>query len=61
VRSPERLTGSVERRVRTSVAAQTMLATLGASIVEVDRGRVVLEMPGDPASASSSAAPTPAP
>ncbi len=42
------LTGSVERRVRASFGAQAMLATLGASIVELDRGRVVLEMPSDP-------------
>ena len=40
--SPEPLSGSAERRVRASFAAQTMLATLGASIVELGRGRVVL-------------------
>ena len=45
---PEPLSGSVERRVRASFAAQSMLATLGASIVELARGRVVLEMPSDP-------------
>jgi uncharacterized protein (TIGR00369 family) len=48
VSSPEPLSGSVERRVRASFAAQSMLATLGASIVELARGRVVLEMPSDP-------------
>ena len=46
--SPEPLSGSAERRVRASFAAQTMLATLDASIVELGRGRVVLEMPSDP-------------
>ena len=46
--SPGKLTDSVERRVRASFGAQAMLATLGASIVELDRGRVVLEMPSDP-------------
>jgi uncharacterized protein (TIGR00369 family) len=45
---PESLPESAERRVRASFAAQTMLATLGASIVELGRGRVVLEMPSDP-------------
>ena len=45
---PEPLPESAERRVRASFAAQTMLATLGASIVELGRGRVVLEMPSDP-------------
>jgi uncharacterized protein (TIGR00369 family) len=48
VSSPAPLTESVERRVRASFGAQAMLATLGASIVELDRGRVVLEMPSDP-------------
>jgi uncharacterized protein (TIGR00369 family) len=48
VSSAEPLTGPVETRVRASFAAQTMLATLGASIVELGRGRVVLEMPSDP-------------
>ena len=46
--APDPLTESAERRVRTSFGAQTMLATLGASIVALDRGRVVLEMPSDP-------------
>ena len=46
--SPDPLTGPAESRVRASFAAQTMLATLGASIVELGRGRVVLEMPSDP-------------
>ncbi len=46
--SPGQLTDAVERRVRASFGAQAMLATLGASIVELDRGRVVLEMPSDP-------------
>ena len=46
--SPEPLTESAESRLRASFGAQTMLATLGASIVEIARGRVVLEMPGDP-------------
>ncbi len=45
---PEPLGESAERRVRASFAAQSMLATLGASIVELSRGRVVLEMPSDP-------------
>lgn len=40
--------GSLESRVRASFAAQAVLATLGASMVEVARGRVVLEMPSDP-------------
>jgi uncharacterized protein (TIGR00369 family) len=44
----ESLSESAERRVRASFGAQTMLATLGASIVELGRGRVVLEMPSDP-------------
>jgi uncharacterized protein (TIGR00369 family) len=48
VSSPEPLAGRVESRVRASFASQTMLATLGASIVELGRGRVVLEMPSDP-------------
>jgi uncharacterized protein (TIGR00369 family) len=39
---------ATEQRVRTSFGAQTMLATLGATMVEVARGRVVLEMPSDP-------------
>ena len=42
------LTESAERRVRASFAAQSMLTTLGATIVELARGRVVLEMPRDP-------------
>ena len=46
--SPDRLTEQADSRVRASFAAQSMLATLGASIVELDRGRVVLEMPHDP-------------
>lgn len=46
--SPDCLSGAVESRVRASFAAQTMLATLGASMAEVSRGRVVLEMPSDP-------------
>lgn len=46
--SPEPLSKSAERRVRSSFGAQTMLATLGASMVELGRGRVVLEMPSDP-------------
>ncbi len=37
-----------EARVRASFAAQSMLTTLGASMAEVERGRVVLEMPSDP-------------
>ena len=45
---PDTLTASAESRVRTSFAAQAMLATMGASIVEVGAGRVVLEMPSDP-------------
>jgi uncharacterized protein (TIGR00369 family) len=48
VSCPGSLTDSVERRVRASFGAQAMLTTLGASIVELDRGRVVLEMPSDP-------------
>jgi uncharacterized protein (TIGR00369 family) len=48
VSSPELLAPAAERRVRASFAAQSMMATLGASIVELDRGRVVLEMPADP-------------
>jgi uncharacterized protein (TIGR00369 family) len=39
---------ATEARVRASFGRQTMLATLGAEIVEVDAGRVVLEMPSDP-------------
>ena len=46
--SPDLLSGPAESRVRASFAAQTMLATLGASITELGRGRVVLEMPSDP-------------
>ena len=46
--SPEPLSESAERRVRASFGAQAMLATLGAAIVELGRGRVVLEMPSDP-------------
>ena len=46
--SLEPLSEAAERRVRASFGAQTMLATLGAAIVELDRGRVVLEMPHDP-------------
>ena len=46
--APGPLSESAERRVRASFGAQTMLATLGAAIVELDRGRVVLEMPHDP-------------
>ena len=38
---------ATEQRVRASFGAQTMLATLGATMVEVGRGRVVLEMPSD--------------
>jgi uncharacterized protein (TIGR00369 family) len=37
-----------EARIRASFGAQSMLATLGAAMVEVQRGRVVLEMPRDP-------------
>jgi uncharacterized protein (TIGR00369 family) len=48
VSAPEPLTESAERRVRASFDAQTMLATLRASIVKLGRGRVVLEMPTDP-------------
>jgi uncharacterized protein (TIGR00369 family) len=48
VSSPDTLTASAESRVRASFAAQAMLATMGASIVEVGAGRVVLEMPSDP-------------
>jgi acyl-coenzyme A thioesterase PaaI-like protein len=36
-----------EARVRDSFGRQTMLATLGAVMTEVDTGRVVLEMPDD--------------
>jgi uncharacterized protein (TIGR00369 family) len=39
---------ATEQRVRASFAAQAMLSTLGASMVEVAPGRVVLEMPSDP-------------
>ena len=39
---------ATEARVRASFGRQTMLATLGAEMVEVDAGRVVLEMPSDP-------------
>ena len=45
---PDPLSAPADSRVRASFAAQTMLATLGASIVELGRGRVVLEMPSDP-------------
>jgi uncharacterized protein (TIGR00369 family) len=48
VSSPDLLAPAAERRVRASFAAQSMMATLGASIVGLDRGRVVLEMPADP-------------
>jgi uncharacterized protein (TIGR00369 family) len=48
VSSSEALTEPAESRIRASFAAQSMLATLGASIVELARGRVVLEMPSDP-------------
>jgi uncharacterized protein (TIGR00369 family) len=48
VSSPEPLSEAAESRVRASFGAQSMLATLGASIVELARGRVVLEMPSDP-------------
>jgi uncharacterized protein (TIGR00369 family) len=37
-----------EARVRASFASQSMLRTLGATMTEVSRGRVVLEMPTDP-------------
>jgi uncharacterized protein (TIGR00369 family) len=39
---------TAEARIRASFGAQTMLATLGASMTEVVAGRVVLEMPRDP-------------
>jgi uncharacterized protein (TIGR00369 family) len=39
---------ATEARVRASFAAQTMLGTLGATVVDVGAGRVVLEMPSDP-------------
>lgn len=35
-----------EARVRASFASQGLLRTLGAAMLEVGRGRVVLEMPG---------------
>jgi uncharacterized protein (TIGR00369 family) len=38
---------ATEARVRDSFGRQTMLATLGAVMTEVDPGRVVLEMPSD--------------
>ena len=44
----EALEPATEARVRASFAAQAMLATLGAGMVEVAPGRVVLEMPADP-------------
>ena len=46
--SADPLGESAEGRVRASFAGQSMLATLGASMAEVARGRVVLEMPSDP-------------
>jgi uncharacterized protein (TIGR00369 family) len=42
------LSTAAESRVCASFAAQSMLTTLGASIVGLERGRVVLEMPSDP-------------
>ena len=48
MRLADPLSVSAEERVRSSFAAQSMLATLGASMAEVQRGRVVLEMPSDP-------------
>jgi acyl-coenzyme A thioesterase PaaI-like protein len=44
VSSPGPLTGSAESRVRASFSAQTMLATLGASIVEIAPGRLLAAM-----------------
>ena len=46
--SPGPLSAPAERRLRASFGAQAMLTTLGASIAELARGRVVLEMPHDP-------------
>jgi uncharacterized protein (TIGR00369 family) len=45
---PAVLPAADEARIRTSFGAQTMLATLGATMAEVRSGRVVLEMPYDP-------------
>jgi uncharacterized protein (TIGR00369 family) len=42
------LDAATEARIRASFGAQTMLATLGATMLEVVPGRVVLEMPSDP-------------
>jgi uncharacterized protein (TIGR00369 family) len=47
--SPGRgLDPATEARIRASFGAQRMLGTLGATMVEVTHGRVVLEMPHDP-------------
>ena len=45
---PIALDPATESRLRTSFAAQAMLSTLGAAMVTVQPGRVVLEMPADP-------------
>jgi uncharacterized protein (TIGR00369 family) len=42
------LDAATEARIRASFGAQTMLATLGATMTEVAPGRVVLDMPSDP-------------
>jgi uncharacterized protein (TIGR00369 family) len=47
VSRPDAIDPAVEARVRASFARQTMPATLGATMVEVRPGRVVLEMPRD--------------
>jgi uncharacterized protein (TIGR00369 family) len=44
----ESLDPAVEARVQASFARQSMPRTLGATMVEVGPGRVVLEMPHDP-------------
>jgi acyl-coenzyme A thioesterase PaaI-like protein len=38
---------ATQARVRDSFGRQTMLATVGAVMTEVEAGRVVLEMPSD--------------
>jgi uncharacterized protein (TIGR00369 family) len=45
---PPALDAATEARIRASFGAQTMLATLGATMAAVEPGRVVLEMPSDP-------------
>lgn len=44
----EPLPASEEQRLRASFDRQAMLATLGAELIEISRGRAVLEMPSDP-------------